>query len=574
MNILKFTLLLALAPLVIVLSQNWPTIGGSNQRNGLTKMTAPDNVSSPYWTVTSSISLWGNSVFTYGNKFATSRVTFTPTYTAKVECRSLSNGSFLWEKQISDSSIMYTVGFNEFAVYVHDYKTDTLYALSPIDGLVLWSTFEFMFGGKSGILFACNRDPIVFGRRLDKLTGETIWQYNYIVPVGPDAGYAMFGDTYYHWSGSITTPKKVFALDAETGQFKYESLDLPGDGDQEIPLTIGSDGTIYVARDGGLLYALEDNGTALNIKWTYNPITSLTGYFGSDINGNVYIIDGGKVRRLNANTGAVIDSSAINLVSGFLSTITVDAEGKVIVCNAEAGAGKYYCFSSDLQTLYWELALPYNYYCGPSIGKEGVMVLIGSGTQINAYKTNSVLKPAADFYADITTIEAGQSVNFFDQSSFIPTSWDWSFPGAATLSSVEQNPQNIVYNSPGVYEVTLTSTNALGSDSLTKFCYIKVDQATFTADETVLPNKFELLQNYPNPFNPNTRIQYTIVSKEFVTIKVYDLLGKEVATLVNNELSTGIYEVEFDGSNLPSGIYIYKLAAGNYTLARKMMILK
>ena len=67
-----------------VYPQNWATIGGNNQRNGLSKIVGPDSVDSPAWTISSSSSVWGNSVFTYGDKFVTSRVTFSPSYTARL----------------------------------------------------------------------------------------------------------------------------------------------------------------------------------------------------------------------------------------------------------------------------------------------------------------------------------------------------------------------------------------------------------------------------------------------------------------------------------------------------------
>ena len=573
MKILLLILFFSISISLISSAQNWPTVGGNNQRNGLTDMTAPSDLSSLFWTISSSSSVIGNSVYTYGNKFVNTRVVFSPNYVGKVECRSLEDGSLLWEQQISDSSIMYSVGFNEFAVYTHDYKTDSLYALNPEDGSVLWVTSEYMFGGKSGILFACNGDPIVLGRRLDKFTGQTIWEYNYIVPVGPDAGYAMYNDTYYHWQGSITTPKTVFALDVETGTFKYETVSLPGDGDQEIPLTIGSDGTIYIARDGGLLYALVDDGSAINIKWTYTPLMSINGYLASDIDGNVYLIDGGKVRKLSAADGSVIDSSQVILTAGFLNKITIDAEGKVIVCNSEAGGGKYYCFSSDLQTLIWELNVPYNYYCGASLGKEGVMVIAGAGTQIKAYKSDETRKPVADFYADTTFILQGEAINFFDQSSYQPTSWSWSFPGSVTGTSTEQNPQNIVYNTPGIYEVTLVATNSFGNDSLTKSCYIEVEQASFV-DKVNYPAEFKLFQNYPNPFNPTTTISWQQLFEGKVTIRIYDLIGNEVVTAVDEMFPTGINSINFNASSLTSGIYFYKITIANYIQTRKMVLIK
>jgi len=83
-----------------------------------------------------------------------------------------------------------------------------------------------------------------------------------------------------------------------------------------------------------------------------------------------------------------------------------------------------------------------------------------------------------------------------------------------------------------------------------------------------------LYQNYPNPFNPSTKIKFQIPENSFVTLKVYDVLGNEVATLVNQEKPIGSCNVEFDASSLPSGIYLYQLQAGNYFETKKMILLK
>lgn len=85
---------------------------------------------------------------------------------------------------------------------------------------------------------------------------------------------------------------------------------------------------------------------------------------------------------------------------------------------------------------------------------------------------------------------------------------------------------------------------------------------------------FSLNQNYPNPFNPTTKISYSIKEEGLVKLKVYDMLGKEVATLVNEKQPEGYYEVEFSAGNLPSGIYFYKMQAGNFTAVNKMLLVR
>lgn len=103
-----------------------------------------------------------------------------------------------------------------------------------------------------------------------------------------------------------------------------------------------------------------------------------------------------------------------------------------------------------------------------------------------------------------------------------------------------------------------------------------------------MPEQYELEQNYPDPFNPDTKIKYTIVPQnlpkgeafvgtsfmKFVKLKVYDILGNEITTLVNEEKPAGVYEVEFSGTGLPSGIYFYQLAAGSFTQTKKMILLR
>lgn len=92
---------------------------------------------------------------------------------------------------------------------------------------------------------------------------------------------------------------------------------------------------------------------------------------------------------------------------------------------------------------------------------------------------------------------------------------------------------------------------------------------------TVLPaNEFTLKQNYPNPFNPSTKITFSIPKSSFVSLKVYDILGNEISTIVNGELPVGSYEVEFIAKNLPSGVYFYNITAGEFSKTMKMNLLK
>jgi hypothetical protein len=93
-------------------------------------------------------------------------------------------------------------------------------------------------------------------------------------------------------------------------------------------------------------------------------------------------------------------------------------------------------------------------------------------------------------------------------------------------------------------------------------------------DDIQLAEKFVLYQNYPNPFNPTTTIKYSVPEKTIIQIKVYDVLGREVITLVNEEKPTGNYEIMLDGSKLSSGVYFYQLKAGSFESTRKFILIK
>jgi beta-glucanase (GH16 family) len=106
--------------------------------------------------------------------------------------------------------------------------------------------------------------------------------------------------------------------------------------------------------------------------------------------------------------------------------------------------------------------------------------------------------------------------------------------------------------------------------------YIKVyeDNPNSVESESEFPTQFNLYQNYPNPFNPTTTIKYQIPEISFVTLKIYDVLGNEITTLVDEMKSSGTYEVEFEANNLTSGIYFYCLKAGNLIDTKSLVLLK
>ena len=111
-------------------------------------------------------------------------------------------------------------------------------------------------------------------------------------------------------------------------------------------------------------------------------------------------------------------------------------------------------------------------------------------------------------------------------------------------------------------------------DAVDNTFFVSVDAGVGVEQENAGVRTFDLLQNYPNPFNPDTKITYQIAKSGFVTLKVFNVLGKEVATLVNEEKNAGEYKVGFNASQLSSGIYFYRLESGSNVKMNKMLLLK
>jgi len=118
------------------------------------------------------------------------------------------------------------------------------------------------------------------------------------------------------------------------------------------------------------------------------------------------------------------------------------------------------------------------------------------------------------------------------------------------------------------------SGKIIASDMNTGLYVLKVSGTIGINEENNISSGYKLEQNYPNPFNPVTSLEFEIPRQDFVSLKVFDLLGNEVAVLVNEKKAAGNYKIEFDGTNYASGVYFYKLESGNFSEMRKMVLIK
>ncbi|MFB3057119.1 MAG: polysaccharide deacetylase family protein [Ignavibacteriaceae bacterium] len=155
-------------------------------------------------------------------------------------------------------------------------------------------------------------------------------------------------------------------------------------------------------------------------------------------------------------------------------------------------------------------------------------------------------------------------------SVFIKVPQSWEF--ALMIQGETIDTLNVFTNDSG--KVVLA--NIIPDGGVVSLFKMTISSADDLTD--LVPVEIQLFQNYPNPFNPSTRIQYSVSSRQFVSLKVYDILGNEIATLINEEKTAGVYEVEFSKEmihqTLPSGVYFYQLQVGNFMETKKMILTK
>ena len=156
-------------------------------------------------------------------------------------------------------------------------------------------------------------------------------------------------------------------------------------------------------------------------------------------------------------------------------------------------------------------------------------------------------------------------------TSYIRVFSDASGISGTSITNITGNGYNIYYNP------NLSGNSSLGSKtySLVNGGYLLPYGATAAVEEnSTSAYTYSLGQNYPNPFNPTTKISYQLAEPGFVSLKVYNISGAEVADIINESQASGLHEVTFKAANLPSGMYIYRIKSGSYQEIKKMILLK
>jgi hypothetical protein len=239
--------------------------------------------------------------------------------------------------------------------------------------------------------------------------------------------------------------------------------------------------------------------------------------------------------------------------------INVSIVGNKATGNTGGMSCKYWSYPVLINTIIWNNSLP-NISYEKSPFQAGVPLTIG----YSAIGGNETIKNE-DY---VNWLEG----NIDSYPSFVDSLYgDYNLAEGSPCIDAGIQDTILVYNS-GQDTVFIPLMTYLGSAP--DMGAYEFDPASNLKREIKLPNQYSLYQNYPNPFNPHTRITFTLPKSEFVTLKIYNILGQEVSTMVSNRLNPGIHSYQFNGSNLASGVYYYQIETNAYRQVKKMILLQ
>jgi hypothetical protein len=360
---------------------------------------------------------------------------------------------------------------------------------------------------------------------------------------------------------------------------------------------------LYVYNADGSIW---DTIKAVTVGGTFYPFYG-NGYgLVRDIDGNIIFCSGSVLYRVNYQTGEGMNRAAPNM--GSLCSPAVDAAGNIYVApvlpanpiqiynpdfsfNTNAidtivAFGRWITVSADGNTIYVPRFTEYNMRVYNRASEfdpfelqdtilQGIVCESGAWDPITG---NLWLSTGSHFTGGglPTGQFAGRQQRWL---SFDPTTWavedsiEWNMWEAGNEN---ERPRGIAFSNDGsaaycvVFGTGTITTTGAALPPMQKFSR-PVD---VKPDPNVVVSDYTLAQNYPNPFNPTTDIKFTVAKEGFVTLKVYDILGKEVAVLVNEHMQSGGYTADFNASELASGTYIYTLSVNGVSISKKMMLLK
>lgn len=312
----------------------------------------------------------------------------------------------------------------------------------------------------------------------------------------------------------------------------------------------------YNSNGQGHLYFRYDleNSSSVELKITDAGITD----------GNWYTFYFARSTENNIAEARIYDQSGSMIAN---VTRQLNDEGKVLT-----GAGDLFLSSGDFRT--YENCLQGG--LDNIIISDTYSVGLMSNSLTNAPFVNLIPGQTVNMGASFTSIRLDDFVTDLDNNASDMT---WSYSGNVNLSIEINNSRVATVSSQntswfGSETITFTVTDPDGNSTSTNVTFVVLSTTDSELVSNDIPTEFNLNQNYPNPFNPSTVVRYGLPEQADVTLKIYNILGTEVATLINQTQSAGFYEYKWDASENASGIYFYMLNAGDYREVKKMILIK
>ncbi len=428
------------------------------------------------------------------------------------------------------------------------------------------------------------------------------WTFN--VPADAFYSYTSISDTGGIIAVSSYQDLDLFNNTSNIPFWTYSLTSLPDTGTAG-PIAITSDGNYFIASA-----VRSDTSTALCFSknsssslWKIRLAGSIYGVNMSRNDSVVIINSYSKFMVVDVYTGNVRFTGDIPY--GTQSKQGISGNGDYIAIIDYHGFLRLFQWNGTAYTLKWQFQEPtgtyYNWHSAVDISKDGSHVISGTlvfkssssySGRVRYFNTNSSvpLWVYQDMGDEVTQVQFNEKGNIAVASSWGPldNSGD-DFLIFKTLPEINTPPVIFGLNTSGSMfncsisrSGTVAVTNgkavharAFGNGGL----YYNIDIDTSYGPISVRNNDgivsdYKLYQNYPNPFNPYTLIKFSVPKSSLVTIKVYDMLGREIINLVNRNYPQGVYSAAFDASALPSGIYFYKITAGSFSDVKKMVLVK
>jgi photosystem II stability/assembly factor-like uncharacterized protein len=328
-----------------------------------------------------------------------------------------------------------------------------------------------------------------------------------------------------------------------------------------------SEGNIYITTGGIVLKSADLGENWTNITtWEYDPMRGVR---------NLYITEENSVLTMY---GEDYNYSPVDYSSWYQNN-TAKAAGEIIQ-DAQGILQMGTCYTGFLDGKFWLntslLNINYGEMICVDIDKSGNLYAAGNGS-VFKYKRNT----------NTATLPKSTDVVYANREDHIKLYWSDNYDNEDGFIIMRRRDDTVLYDSIATVGANATNYQDFSADMNFDYSYrvmafnqqnysLPSEEATFTTDiqDNGIPCDWTLEQNYPNPFNPVTSIRYSIPTNGFVSLKIYDLLGNEISSLVNEVKLPGNYKVMFDGSNLSSGLYFAKLVTSEYSDVIKMLLIK